>query len=119
MTGAGLMSPLHWRLVVSSVAWERRRGVVAGLVPAIHVGTRAGFSEQFSACPSPRDVDARDKSGHDGRWVDETAALALGCFFCAASSLTTLSWQAKARGFATVVVCGHGVQFHRRGRRIS
>ena len=44
--------------------------------PAIYVVTSAGLSEQFSACPSPRGVDARDKPGHDGRGVEPAASCA-------------------------------------------
>jgi hypothetical protein len=37
----------------------QRFGVMAGLVPAIHVFNK-----------SPKDVDARDKPGHDGNLRD-------------------------------------------------
>jgi len=36
---------------------------MAGLVPAIHVFT-----------VSKKDVDARDKRGHDGRWLSQCAS---------------------------------------------
>src|SRR5262245_15516257 len=57
------------------------RDVMAGLVPAIHVGAAATVSHSSgagkaerpacAALPAPVDVDARDRPGHDGKECDD------------------------------------------------
>ena len=77
--GAPLNRPPSWsakadhpRVFLSRLRNNKTTFVMPGLVPGIHVHPPAHPLPAHAAMP--QDVDARNKSGHDGRWLRERPA---------------------------------------------